>query len=128
MEISFSFCVGDINARTSNFQVSVEGSDSRLPFTDPLSSNSLMRQSRVSQYDTVYDFDRTLLDLCLCFDLHIYNGKCPGDKEGKLTYISSHGSSVMDYWITSAEFVKRVKSLFVQDRVESQHMPVGVYM
>ena len=87
---------GDINARTFNFQVSVEVNDSYLPFTDPLSPNSLMCQSRASQDDVVNDFGRILLDLCVCFDLFIHNGECQGDEEGKFTYISGHGNSVIN--------------------------------
>ena len=71
----------------------------------------------------------TSIDLCLCFDLHIHNGECPGDKEGKFTYVSSSDSSVIDCCcITSAVFVKHVKKAFVQDRVESLHMPLEVHI
>ena len=104
---------GDINARTSNFQANVKDNDSYLPFTDPLSPNSLMCQSRASQDDAVNDFGRALLDLCVCFDLFIHNGECQGDEEGKFTYISGHGNSMIDYCITSVDFVKHVKRLCV---------------
>ena len=71
---------GDINMWTSNFQVSAEDSD--LPFTAPLSPNSLMCQSKASQDDVVNDFGRMLLDLCMCFDLFVHNVECHGEEEG----------------------------------------------
>ena len=74
----------------------------------------------------INDFGRALLDLCVCFDLFIHNGECQGDEEGKFTYISGHSNSVIDYCITSVDFVKHVKRLCVQNRVESPHMPVEV--
>ena len=102
---------GDINMQTSNFQVNVEDNDSYLPFTDPLSPNSLMCQSKASQDDVVNDFGRMLLDLCMCFDLFIHNGDCQGDEEGQFMYISGHSNSLIDYCITSADFVKHIKRL-----------------
>ena len=50
----------------------------------------------------------------------------PRRRGGKFTYISGHGNSVIDYCITSVDFVKHVKRLCVQNRVESPHMPVEV--
>lgn len=115
--------IGDMNARTARFQVSLE-EDSLLPFTDPLSPNSFLCNSRKSQDPVINDFGHTLLDLCLCFDLHIHNGEVVGDEEGRYTYISEHGNSVIDYCITSLDFVDRVRSVSVAQRIESTHMPI----
>ena len=76
-------CEG-IYARASNFLVSVEGSDSHLPFTDSLSPNSLMRQSRVSQekcYMTSADLSKVSAHALLYTST---TANAPGDKEGKI--------------------------------------------
>ena len=115
--------IGDLNARTARFQVSVE-EDTLVSFTDPLSPNSFFCETRTSQDSVINDFGQTLLDLCLCYDLHIHNGETEGDREGVYTYISDHGSSVIDYCISSADLVGRVLSVVVAQRIESTHMPI----
>ena len=59
-------------------------------------------ESRCSQ-DDVNLFRKSLLSLCLSFELHIMNGNVAGDPIGRYTYISRSGNSVNDYLIISAD-------------------------
>lgn len=119
--------LGDMNARTGRFQASVD-EDYSLQITDPLCKNSPICENRNSQDIVLNDFGKILLDLCICYDLHIHNGIEEGDREGRYTYVSGHGNSVVDYCITSKEFSNKVKHFSVAQRVESVHMPLELVL
>jgi len=65
--------------------------------------------------------------MCTTLDLCILNGVCYGDQEGRFTYISDFGSSVIDYFLMSRDLFACLYdqcNLSVTDRIESSHMPV----
>ena len=69
-------------------------------------------------------FGRSLLSLCAAFDLTILNGNIIGDKFDKNTYISTHGNSVIDYVIMSADLYVKCSRLKVIKNILSPHMPL----
>ena len=66
---------------------------------------------------------RQLLELCSENNFVILNGRSISDKNGEFTYISSLGSSVIDYTIVSQVLFNRV-DLAILSRPESAHMPL----
>ena len=92
----FSDCLfilcGDFNSRTSDLNANCEA-DAH----DMLSE--IFESTRKSQDKELSDFGKALLSLSLSFKLTILNGLVPGDENGKFTYISPHGNSVIDYFI-----------------------------
>ena len=57
-------------------------------------------------------------------DCVIVNGFCDSDVDGQFTYVSPHGSSVIDYFIVSEPLFPSHCELCVGDRVDSWHLPV----
>lgn len=59
---------------------------------------------------------------------YIINGAIDGDWEGEFTYVGTRGSSVIDYILVNEGLYDRVKKLKIDERVESDHMPLNVYI
>lgn len=57
---------------------------------------------------------------------HIFNGRGKGDGEGTWTYSGGWGESVLDYVI--GEMWDRIERLSVEDKVDSDHFPVMVWV
>lgn len=118
-EVAVIIC-GDLNARTSN----------ENPVYTDLAADSLTQGStcptstRQSQDQTLNDYGKLLLEFCSVFDLSILNGNCNGDENGHLTYISQSGCSVIDYFILSSNVMYLPRKLIVDERLESQHLPL----
>jgi len=106
---------GDLNARTANMNTVDAGNigDCRA---------DVLNNSRVSYDNTVNDFGRSLLSLCLAFDLLILNGYLTGDVSGAYTFMSTNGSSVVDYFIVSKDMFSVCQSLTIVETVASPHM------
>lgn len=58
----------------------------------------------------------------------IFNGCGKGDEEGAWTYAGEQGNSVLDYVIGDEEVWERVTGLEVEDRIDSNHFPVIVWV
>ena len=72
----------------------------------------------------VNNFGKSLLNLCFMFDCVILNS----DRSGEYTYVSPHGSSVIDYFRMSEDLFSANCNLPVGDRVDSCHMPVKLIL
>ncbi|RUA06843.1 MAG: hypothetical protein DSY43_01110, partial [Gammaproteobacteria bacterium] len=107
---------GDFNSRTGAQNVAVNSSLQDVSMD--------LYEARCSRDDVINPFGRSLLSLCLSFELTILNGCVAGDALGKYTYISNTGDSVIDYLIISAELRDLCESLVVQENVLSSHMYV----
>ena len=55
---------------------------------------------------------------------NILNGNMEGDDKGEYTYSGPRGSTVIDYIITNVEAKEEIKKFTVEERVESDHMPL----
>ncbi|KZC11356.1 hypothetical protein WN55_02590 [Dufourea novaeangliae] len=58
----------------------------------------------------------------------ILNGCVKGDEEGELTYTGARGNSVIDYIIGNEDTRGRVKRIKVEEKVDSDHHPVTVWV
>ena len=65
-----------------------------------------------------------LLNLCKSLCIHIVNGRMPGDEKGNFTYVGPNGASVADYVIVSSSIFDCIDSFLVDDRAESDHLPI----
>ena len=118
-----SIVCGGLNARTG----SKNGTTDML--TDPLCTNSECFHERKSRDSTKNVFGNQLIDFCSMFNCSIVNGLCDRVFDDGFTYISSTGSSVIDYIIMSNDLfsVELVSSFEITSRVESSHLPVSIY-
>ena len=120
----FVIIVGDFNSRTANASQPVTFNNNVV---DELHVSQSVSNGRRSQDAVVNGFGKLLLNLCTSFNLCILNGRCHGDPEGRYTYITDMGSSVVDYFLMSCDLLACIWDdcqLVVQDRSESDHMPV----
>lgn len=120
-DVHFIVC-GDLNSRVgdANPYLSDVEPDSR-----PWENNTIETgPQRQSEDKTPNQFGSYLLTFCEIFDLAILNGFCNGDREGKFTYISPTGSSVIDYFLCSHELLQLNLHLTVGQEILSQHLPV----
>ena len=72
----------------------------------------------------VNNFGKSLLNLCFMLDCLILNGCCDHDRSGEYTYVSPHGSSLINYFLKSEDLFLVKCNLRVGDRVDSWHKPV----
>ena len=89
---------GDLNAQTC----SQNGTTDML--TDPLCTNSKCFQEGKSPDSTKNLFGDQLIDFCSMFNCSVVNSLCDRGFDDGFTYISSTGSSVIDYIIMSNDF------------------------
>jgi len=112
---------GDFNART--------GSMSPNFASDIYDLNvDVCHHTRLSEDTVINPFGRSLLSLCLEFELEIINGVVGGACGGKYTNISVHGNSVIDYFLVTCEMISNCVSLTVVENVLSSHMGVELLM
>ena len=83
---------GDLNSSTGKLNIcsDIDMLNIRDDFVD---------ESRTSQDLIVNNFGRSLLSMCAALELTILNSSSPHTASGNFTYISVHGSSVIDYLI-----------------------------
>ena len=89
---------GDLNSSTGKLNIcsDIDMLNIRDDFVD---------ESRTSQDLIVNNFGRPLLSICAAFELTILNGSSPHTASGNFTYISVHGSSVIDYLIQCSTYL-----------------------
>jgi len=116
----FLIC-GDLNARTAD-KNSAQSADLHNVFEE------CIVDSRVSEDKDVNQFGRSLLSICVEFNLKILNGSTTGDFEGKYTFVSLQGSSTIDYFVVSSGLVPLCKEMNVLESVASDHMPIRLTM
>ncbi|XP_076676762.1 uncharacterized protein LOC143373387 [Andrena cerasifolii] len=101
---------GDFNARIGH-----EGGDFRIE------EKHDVRRSKDKVNSTE---GKLLLEMVEEKGWNILNGNMKGDDKGEYTYIGPRGSTVIDYIITNVEAKKDIKKFTVEERVESDHMPL----
>ena len=118
-------CNGDFNARTAKYQVNQDFVQNYE--NDVADKIDMLECSRISQDSHINDFGKRLLELCTLFDLQLINGCRSWDNHGNFTFISEQGCSVVDYFLMSSSLLDFVHTFSVEDRIESDHMPVELY-
>jgi len=81
---------------------------------------------RESKDKTVNKRGRQFLDLVGEIGGNILNGTTNGDREGEFTYVSDRGCSVIDFVTVNDSCHEFVNSFKVENRVDSDHMPLVV--
>ena len=114
--------IGDFNARTGN-QNSTCSTEEWAVF----SSNECYL-TRSSQDNVENANGNQLLDLCSMIDCSILNGVIEFQFDDAMTFISTNGKSVIDYFVLSNDLCKAkfLQSLKVLERIESSHLPVAL--
>ena len=56
------------------------------------------------------------------------NGVKKGNEEGEFTHVRRNASTVIDYVITNMEGWESIRKIQIEDRVESGHQPVGIWL
>ena len=101
---------GDFNAR-----IGQEGGDFRIE------EKHDVRRSK----DKVKNTDgKLVLEMVEERGWNILNGNTEGDDKGEYKYTGPRGSTVIDYTITNVEAKQDIKKFTVEERVESDHMPL----
>ena len=109
---------GDFNAR-----VAEEGDID----PDRMESESFYSAKRSSLDTKIYKRGRTFLEFCERNDLHITNGRFPGDSPGNFTFIGSQGCSVIDLVLCNFLTLEYVIDFKVLDDVtKSSHLVVSL--
>ena len=118
------FLAGDLNARISILQDYIPNDD--LDFvlgeTDyPTDSFDIPRRLKD---ETQNNFGISLLDICCSFNIHVLNGRILGDRDGEITCVAKHGSSVEDYMIASSSLFDSISLFEVGLEDFSDHFPL----
>ncbi len=114
--INWYMITGDFNARTANNADFVEDDNAsdHLPFPDNYSVDVAIARS--SEDRSVNEYGRRLLELCISTGLRIVNGRLGQDQgHGKFTCVTSRGSSVVDYVLSSVELFTHLADFTVLD-------------
>eukprot|EP00745_Piridium_sociabile_P043608 TRINITY_DN8944_c0_g1_i10.p1 TRINITY_DN8944_c0_g1~~TRINITY_DN8944_c0_g1_i10.p1 ORF type:complete len:1137 (-),score=123.12 TRINITY_DN8944_c0_g1_i10:208-3198(-) len=118
-------CSGDFNARTGSLQT--QNLTSVQNISDVFDKSTTFVHSRTSDDLVINDFGKKLLDMCACYNLKLVNG-CPElEDSGGFTYLSEQGHSVVDYFLASFDLCGIIEKMVIQNRIESDHMPVELY-
>ena len=115
--------MGDLNSRIGNWNLQQEVDEEH----DKTSGVPDTYGTRVSRDNITNMFGRQLITLCEMCQLVPLNGNTKGDEEGKFTFVSTLGKSVIDYALVSADiFMEKICCLHVLPNVESLHAPLYV--
>lgn len=121
-----SFIVaGDMNARVKDLLDYIPNDDVDAIFGDavdyPGDTFDISRNTRDTELNR---FGKTLIDLCCTYDIHLLNGRFPGDECGNFTCTANRGKSVVDYFIMSTTLFDRVSDFYIDIADFSDHFPV----
>jgi len=120
---------GDMNARIGGWDIHTVNEhydDEDDPSVETVCKCPILGLDRTSQDSSVNVFGEMLKTLCSIHHLFILNGCTTGDRDGRYTYISPHGESVIDYCLLAAEHPNHTINLVVASRVESDHLPLEI--
>ena len=113
---------GDLNSRTTNISQSIS-----IDNNYSLQSSHPASIGRQSQDSVLNQYGKLLLNMCTALNLCILNGVCYGDHEGRYTYVSDFGSSVIDYFLLSSDLYASIFDscrLTIKERIDSSHLPL----
>ncbi|UYV63762.1 hypothetical protein LAZ67_2005540 [Cordylochernes scorpioides] len=109
---------GDINIRTGTYGY----------LHNPLERPLLLSPERKSRDPVISKHWEQLINFLDNNLLTIINGRTISDKTGNCTFISSRGSSVVDYFIISYSLLEHVVDLKVDNSPYSDHLPLTINM
>ena len=103
---------GDFNARTGE-----NGS---------IEEEVEVKGKRKSKDKIINNEGKQLLQMTERSGLYLLNGNHEGDEDGEFTYIGVKGRSVIDYVLCNAQAREEVETLSIEERTESDHLPLIV--
>ena len=115
---------GDFNARTADVaDFIIDDNISHIDNSDWYETDTfdLPRNSTDSR---INNFGFALINMCQVYGVHMLNGRFAGDTEGSCTFISTSGTSLVDYFLVSSSLFSRIIDFTVDSRSESDHMPI----
>jgi hypothetical protein len=118
--------MGDLNARCGDLiptQLMKEEGENGW-----YKDNSFAVSSRRSEDKVVNEEGRKLISFCEILNLEILNGSRVGDVEGKITFVSKTGTSVIDYILCSYDIGRCLKTFRVRDMAISDHNIIETVM
>ena len=117
---------GDLNARTGNWNLHTDDVDNADSLGMGNCACPQSVSSRRSQDCIVNQFGEILKNLCKIHHLFLLNGSIDGDGDGKFTYLSQHGNSVIDYCLLDDEAIANSLNFQISNMVDSSHMPLEI--
>lgn len=79
---------------------------------------------RKSKDKTVGNGGKKFIQAMMEEGFYIMNGRIRGDWDGEYTYTGARGSTVIDYIFVNANVQDRVHKFRIEERVDSDHMPI----
>jgi hypothetical protein len=111
--------MGDLNARCGD--VIPRGLMEEEGENGWYKNNLFVVSSRRSEDKVTNEEGRKLISFCEILNLEILNGSREGDVEGKMTFISKIGTSVIDYILCSYDIGRCLKTFRVRDMAITDH-------
>lgn len=105
-------------------EVVIIGGDYNARTGEEVGCDIYKEKGRCSKDKVVNKEGEVLLEWLENKGLSIVNGRKEGDGEGGFTYISGRGCTVIDYVIANEEGWDRIETCKIEERVESDHLPV----
>ena len=115
---------GDFNSYTGTEPDLILESDKIFDHFHADGNTQMLPQRANRDTRKVNKFGRKLLDLCIMTGMYILNGRLGQDKEGEHTCIFGENPSLIDYFLSDADFMSTFSDLKVDYRYESHHLPV----
>ena len=119
---------GDMNARIGKWDLHLDEEENSIGRSNSFGATCACAAltNRQSQDDKVNKFGKILINMCKIHHIRILNGCSEGDRIGQYTYISTQGSSVIDYGLVVAQQLPYRIEFTVGSKVESDHMPLEI--
>jgi exonuclease III len=132
-DLGFVSVIGDLNARCGEHPDVLLGSEEYEPYIDVVDNDnssyiSFELPKRYTMDKSVNNSGRKLLDLCICSNVKIVNGRLGEDAGiGNYTNMSANGNSLIDYVICSQDLFPFISNFRVHDsQTCSTHVPIEV--
>ena len=118
---------GDLNARIGFNEIE---KDFDIPILDRMGytgwGDNIKAQTRSTCDITTNRYGKKLEDLCKGYNLHIANGRVPGDRIGGFTCFTKRGNSVVDYVVCDQNLLGKISKLTILDPAyRSVHAPLS---
>lgn len=132
-DLGFVSVIGDLNARCGEHSDVLLGSEEYEPYIDVVDNDNSCKiifelPKRCTMDKSVNNSGRKLLDLCICSNIKIVNGRMGEDARiGNYTNMSTNGNSLIDYVICSHDLFPFISNFRVHDsHTCSTHVPIEV--
>ena len=121
----YHMVVGDLNSRIGSWNLCEDEDTNSLMCSGETNTHGV----RHSNDPLINTFGKNLINLCEICKFVPLNGNTSGDRDGKFTFVTNQGQSVIDLAFVSAElYQKNICCFHVQTRVESIHSPIYIAM